>query len=86
MVQLTKVQIDQDIDLEDFAVLLGMSRSTLGKIMTAERRGTKHQMSPRMAKRVTKSLCVILNQEVDIKDLEGVSIAAPRTGRPRKAS
>jgi plasmid maintenance system antidote protein VapI len=74
----------QDLDLKEFAEQLGMSRSTVGRIMTAERRGEKYPMSPRMAGRLAKSLGKMLKCELKTEDLEGVELAPPRPGRPRK--
>ena len=84
MVKLVEIWPKQDLGLEEFAEKLGISRSTLTRIMTAERREQKHPVSPRMAERLASKLGELLECELTTEDLAGVILAAPRPGRPKK--
>lgn len=85
MVKLIDVWPEQDVDLNQFAELLGISRATVSRIMAAERKNERYLVSTRIAMRLARKLCKILDQDIALEDLEGVTLAPPRPGRPKKA-
>lgn len=84
MVQLRKVRARQRIGLEEFASRLEMSRSTLARIEAAERKGEKYPASFDMIERLIEKLEDLLKCGVSLEDLEGITLAPPRPGRPKK--
>lgn len=85
MIRITDLRVKSDLAMKDFAEQrLGISLSTLARIELAEFEGKKHPISRRVATRLTEALKKLLDQEVTVDDLVGVTIAPRRPGRPKR--
>lgn len=82
--QLRKIRAKCHMELIPFAKRLEISRSTLTRIEAAERKGKRHPVSLEMIERITEALGELLGRDLAPDELEGIELAPPRSGRPKK--
>ena len=84
MARLSQLRIEARWELRDLAVEANISIATISRIEASERAGTKHSTQEVVAQKIVYALSKRLKRKLTVKDIDGIEIAPPRAGRPKK--
>lgn len=84
MIRLDQLRYKSHKDTETFAKELDISKTTLTRIEAASSKGKVYHVNKAIAYRLVEALkTVVGNENLVLENIAGVSIAPPRTGRPK---
>jgi len=84
MVQLLQLRTEKGWTQKQMSQQLGFSLRTIARIEAKERAGEKYPIEARNIFRLVTAVNKTFKQSYTAKDLEGVELAPPRPGRPKK--
>ena len=85
MVSLFRLRMSKSWTLEKMSNELGVSIATISRIERRERIQQKQPLDMKMIEPLIASINETFHLSIALEDLEGVTIAPPRPGRPKKA-
>lgn len=86
MVKLRELRTSQGWSLAQMKEKVGVSVATLSRIEKSERLNQKYPLDEKSARPMLAAINAVFDKSYSLDDLEGVTIAPPRPGRPKKVS
>lgn len=83
MVKLRELRTSQGWSLKEMGEKIGVSIATLSRIEKSERLNQKHPLDEKSARPMLAAINDVFGKSYSFEDLEGVTIAPPRPGRPK---
>lgn len=84
MVRLRHLRTSKGWTLKQMSSAVGVSIATLSRIEAAERMGQKQHLEERVVTPLISHVNEVFKQSYNLEDFDGITIAPPRSGRPKK--